>query len=124
MTIYNSKAPLHYNQYWTLEDEDKELRDMASSILLNYIMDWGQKNKESLQALADVANSIGFHIEVYRHKGAYLFSMHDWEAEGFKEFVAKIRGIGRGNFESEVVQIANIIKEYRTKKRWYQFWKK
>ncbi len=122
MTIFNPKAPAHYNQYWTLQDEDRDLEKMASSILLTYIQSWGQENKERLQALADVANSIGFHIEIVMHEGKYSFKIPDSE-ERFVEFRDKIRAINRGNLESEIVQIANIIREYRIKKAWYKFWK-
>ena len=120
MKIYNSKAPLHYNQYWTLQDENKDLKKMASSILLHYIQAWGQDNKKRLETFADVANSVGFNIEVTKHKDDYIFKVSNDEVDRFDKFRDEVRDISRGNFEREVVQIATIITKYRIKKKWYQ----
>ena len=119
MAIYNSKAPKHYNQYWTLQDEDKDLEKMASSLLVDYLHAYGD-TKERLQYFADVANSMGFHIEVLAYKDGWAFKIPDKEAVSFEMFRDAVREIRRGNFESEVVQLARIITEYRVKKRWYQ----
>ena len=105
MKIYNPQAPLHYNQYWSLEDEEPELKKMASDILMNYIQDWGQTNKERLDTLQEIKNKLGLD-----------------KMEKFDAFCEKIRSIERGNFESEVVQIASIIKEFSPKKKWWKFW--
>lgn len=124
MKIYNPKAPAHYNRYWSLEDNEPKLKEMALDILLHYIQGWGQENKERLDVLAEVANKIGFNIEVVRKDNEYLFKVADKETERFDSFRQRIRNIGRGNLESEVVQVAGIIKEYAVKKKWWKFWAK
>ena len=123
MTIYNKKALLHYNRYWTLGVDEPEIKEMAENILSKYVQNWGQLNKERLDTLKDVANKIGFHIEVIDCNNEYVFKVIETETERFNSFRDKIRNIRRGNFEGEVVQIASIIKEFLSKKKWWQFWK-
>jgi len=123
MKIYNPKAPSHYNKYWSLEDDEPEVKEMAESILLHYIQSWGQNNKKRLDTLAKVANKIGFNVAIVKKNKEFLFKVSTKETERFNDFREKIRDIGRGNFENEVVQIASIIKEFCIKKKWWQFWK-
>lgn len=113
--------PLSQKKYWKLEDSEPNLKEMASSILLHYIQNWGQPNEKRLDILAEVVNKIGFHIEVVENKGVFVFKIPDSESQ-FEEMRDKFRDIRRGNFESEVVQIADILQEYRIKKPWWKFW--
>ena len=122
MKIYNPKAPSHYNKYWSLEDNEPEVKEMAESILLHYIQSWGQNNKKRLDTLAKVANKIGFNIKVIKNKKEFFFKVNTQKTERFNAFRNKIRNINKGNFENEVVQIASIIKEFHVKKKWWQFW--
>jgi len=124
MKIYNKNAPSCYNKYWSLEDDNPILKEMSSDLLSGYILNWGQTNKERLECLAKVANSIGFHIRVIEHENISGFKVSDKESNTFNEFREKIRNISRGNYESEVVQISEIIQEFAKKnKKWYEFWK-
>ena len=123
MKIYNPKAPSHYNKYWSLEDNEPEVKEMAESILLHYIQSWGQNNKKRLDTLAKVANKIGFNVAIVKKNKEFLFKVSTKETERFNDFREKIRDIGRGNFENEVVQIVSIIKEFYVKRKWWQSWK-
>jgi len=115
------RPPLHYLQYWKLEDKSKSLADLARSVLLHYIQSWGQENKERLETLAVAANAIGFEVCVVLNNGEYCFKYKD---ENFEQMRDEIRNIHRGNFESEVVQIASILERYKIiRKKWWQFWK-
>ena len=124
MTIYNKNAPSHYNKYWSLEDDNPILKEMSSDLLSGYILNWGQTNKERLECLAKVANNIGFHIKVISQPDIDTFELVEKEIKKFTDFREKIRNIHRGNFENEVVQIAEIIQEYiKINKKWWEFWK-
>ena len=113
--------PLSQKKYWKLEDNEPDLKEMATSILLKYIQSWDQTNKERLDALAEVANKIGFNIEVVESKGEYMFKIPN-EDEEFEKMRDMIRDISRGNLESEVVQIAAILKMFYIRKPWWKFW--
>lgn len=122
---YNQSAPSHYRRYWKLQDEQPKLEDMASSILLHYIQAWGQDNKKRLDTLAEVANKIGFVVEVVKHKKEHCFKFDNKKYPKFGEFVKEIREIRRGNFEGEVGQIARIVTKYfEMNKKWWQFRRK
>ncbi len=120
---FNSQAGYSKNQYWSLQDFQPELDKMATSVLLHYIQSWGQDNKERCDILVKVANRIGFNVRVITEGDNVGFDIKEKEKERFENFRQEIRGISRGNFESEVVQIARIIEKYTSQKKWYEFWK-
>ncbi|MFA5174747.1 MAG: hypothetical protein WC438_06195 [Candidatus Pacearchaeota archaeon] len=124
MKIYNKNAPSSYNKYWNIEDNEPKLKEMAEEILLNYIQSWGQSETKRLECLAKIANEIGFKVNVIKQENeTFGFAIID-KVEKFRDFREKIRNIHRGNFESEIVQISEIIQEFAKKnKKWWEFWK-
>ena len=116
-----STAPLHYRQYWSYQDNDRELLKKAESVLLKYIQSWGQTNRERLEKLQDAAIFIGFDVEIVEHNGEEVFKTKDPDFDKMRQ---EIRSISRGNWESEAGQIYRILQKYAEinwkKKPWYK----
>lgn len=117
------KPPAHYRAYWKLEDDQKELKDLSSRILLYYIQFNCDSNLERMEPLKKAAEWVGFTVEIVPGDVDYMFQVPDDQTPCFDEMRQKIRNIRRGNWESEVVQIASILRDYKSKApRW--FWQK
>ena len=121
--------PAHYRTYWRLEDDEPVLKSLASGVLLYYIQyssSGAEKERDRLVALRDAADWIGFTVGVVPVDDDWMFKVPEKETALFEDFRDDIRRIRRGNFESEIVQIAGIMKDYRQKvPRWFwQRWPK
>ena len=115
--------PKHYRDYWKLEDENRELKDLASDLLLYYIQEHVEDSIEKADVITKVANKIGFKVFTTKNPdndGSWGWGFMDkYSIKMFSKFVEEVRNIRRGNYESEVVQLAEIIMRYK-KIPWYK----
>src|SRR6266566_1596950 len=108
--------PLHYRTYWQLEDNSPELFKDAKYLLSGYIQSWGQSNYDKTNCLTIVAKRMGFKVETALDPNSDLCGWslsNPSQSKKFYDFVESVRMIVRGNFESETVQLANLIVMYR-----------
>lgn len=95
---------------------------MAKSLLGEYIQSWGQTNYDKTNSLTLVAQKMGYEIETTRDASAT--DRWGWKFDETKYpqllfFIEEVRNINRGNMESEVVQLSEIIRKYTLKpSRW------
>jgi len=105
-TPYYSKAPLSYQKYWWLEDNEGELMEVAKDILMGYIQNWSIQKLKNLKVLKRTLKSVGVRKEKLQ-----------------QQLIDDLGKIRRDNFEDEVVQICELIKKYKDKsKRLFGLW--
>lgn len=112
------------NSYYSLDQENPYVKTLASHVLLYYVQSQAETHQERLEALQKAAEYCGFNTEVITQNRSTYFKIKDNSWRRFDEFRQEVRNITRGNFEDEVVQIADIIFKYKKlNKKWYHFWK-
>lgn len=118
------EPPAHYRAYWRLEEQEAELYKMAKSILMTYIQSWGQTNFEKTNSLTLVAQKMGYKVKTIpdpeRGEDRWAFDFDEKRYPQLIKFIEEVRNISRGNFESETVQIANLIRKYTLPVPWYK----
>jgi len=111
--IYNTKAPLHYNQYWWLDEHERELCDMAKDVLFNYIQTWEREDKLArYRTFAQILTKIGFKVFTRMAENTVIIKTTK-DLKTYYEFEKELNNITRGNFEHEVVQIAILLDKYK-----------
>lgn len=114
-----SQPPAHYRSFWKLQDNKPILENLASCVLMYYIQNNAKNEKERLNTLKEAAEWVGFSLQIVSAGAEYGFNVADKQSPLFEDFREEIRTIRRGNFESEIVQIASIMEDYKSKiPRW------
>lgn len=106
--------PAHYKRYWRLCEKERDLSKAAGELLCFHIQSWGFSNFEKTDSLTKVAKQMGFKVETIEDADTKLcgWELDEKKYPTFNSFVEEVRHISRGNFESELVQLAEVIRKY------------
>jgi hypothetical protein len=112
--MYNTTAPSGMRAYWRREDEQKELSDLAKRVLRHYII-WskGEGASARAKALREAAEWAGFEVEAVEFRDETGEVKWKYADDDFEKFQGQIKRIGRGKFEYEVNEIADIMQEWK-----------